>query len=150
MYDDILLPIDATDSMTPVVDCALDVACVGQTTVHLLYVVDTRAFLTLDDPERAGDELRVAGETALDAVEARFDEAGIEFSSAIRRGDPATEIVAHAANFDVDAVVMGAHADYEQNMLGSVSQGVLARATVPVLTVPLSAHTTPETPPADD
>ncbi|MFC6725708.1 universal stress protein, partial [Halobium palmae] len=65
MYDDILLPTDGTDAMTDVVDRAIELARDGPATVHLLYVVDDRAFLTLENADDAAEALRAEGEAAL-------------------------------------------------------------------------------------
>jgi nucleotide-binding universal stress UspA family protein len=138
MYGDVLLPTDGTEAMTPVVARAAEIAGAGGATVDLLYVVDDRAFLTLDDADAAAAELRAEGETALARTAATLGADGIEARQSVRGGDPAEEIGAHAGAVGADVIVMGAHTDYEENMLGSVSRGVVARAPVPVLTVPLA------------
>jgi nucleotide-binding universal stress UspA family protein len=152
MYDDVLLPTDGTDAMTPVVERAAALADAVGATVHLLYVVDDRAFLTLDDADAAAAELRAEGETALARTAATLGADGIGVRRSVRAGDPTEEIVDHAERIDADAVVMGAHTDYEEAMLGSVSRGVVARSPVPVLTVPLAgtAADGPGPTPADD
>ncbi len=56
----------------------------------------------------------------------------------IRDGDPADEILAHAAETAVDLVVLGAHGrrGFERWMLGSVTERVARRASCSVLGVP--------------
>ena len=128
--------------MDSVYDHALDIASHRGATVHLLYVVDDRAFLTLD--ERMRDdvlaELEDEGEMTTDRAAERFADAGFETVTACTRGDPADEILAYADANDVDLVVMGTRRrNYRESMVGSVSQKVIARADAPVLTVNLAA-----------
>jgi nucleotide-binding universal stress UspA family protein len=138
MYDAILLPTDGSEGFDAVVDHAVELAADRDATVHVLYVVDDRSFLTLK-AEMQSDvaaELREEGEAATARVADRLDDAGVGARTAIRRGNPADEILDYAAETGVDLVVMGTHgADYERNMLGSVSQKVVTMADVPVLTV---------------
>ena len=137
MYDRILVPTDG-ESMAAVYDHALDIASQRGATVHLLYVVDDRAFLTLD--ERMRDdvlaELETEGEESTASAAERFEDAGVETVTATTRGDPADEILDYATANDVDLVVMGTRRqNYRESMVGSVSQKVIARSEAPVLTV---------------
>jgi nucleotide-binding universal stress UspA family protein len=138
MYDHILLPIDGTESLSQVFPHALDAANRRDATVHLLYVVDDRAFLTLAEGMREDvlEELHAEGERAIEAAEDRFETEGIETTSDLRRGDPVEEILDYVADSDVDLVTMGTHDDDSQeSVVGSVSQKVVKRSPVPVLTV---------------
>ncbi|NEU55523.1 universal stress protein [Halorussus sp. MSC15.2] len=139
MYDTVLLPTDGSEAMETVVEHARDVAERRGADVHVLYVVDDRAFLTLDDdriPE-VTDRLREEGERATDETAAAFD--GVTVTTEIRRGNPADEILAAADERDADLVVMGTHgSDPTRNMLGSVSQKVVTLSSVPVLTVDIA------------
>ncbi|MFB6082554.1 MAG: universal stress protein [Halanaeroarchaeum sp.] len=136
MYEDILVPTDGGANVDRVVDHALDIAEEG-TTVHALYVVDTRSFLTLADDtvEEVVAELTEEGERATGAVADRATEAGFETETEVRRGDPAEVIHDYCFETDVDLVTMGHHAEDQRAMLGSVAQQVVSKATVPVLTV---------------
>jgi nucleotide-binding universal stress UspA family protein len=138
MYEEILLPTDGSESMEVVVDHAADVAARRDATVHVLYVIDDRSFLTLQDGMQTDveNELRTKGETATAAVADRLDDAGVAVRTVIRKGDPREEVLAYAEESGVDLVVMGTHGDdYQQTMLGSVSREVVTMADVPVLTI---------------
>ncbi|USZ67240.1 universal stress protein [Halorussus salilacus] len=141
MYDTVLLPTDGSEATESVVEHARDVAVRRDAAVHVLYVVDDRAFLTLDDervPE-VTDRLRDEGERATAGVAEAFEAEGLDATTAVRKGDPADEILAYAADADADLVVMGTHGDDPtRDMLGSVSQRVVTRSSVPVLTVDVS------------
>lgn len=136
MYETVLLPTDGSEAMETVVEHARDVANRRDAEVHILYVVDDRAFLTLEEdriPE-VTDELREEGERATDEAAAAFDD--VDVTTEIRQGNPADEVLAAADDRDADLVVMGTHgADPTRNMLGSVSQKVVTLSSVPVLTI---------------
>lgn len=141
MYDDILFPTDDSASADETIDHARAVATRHDATVHVLSVVDDRSFITLDDELRddAVERLRADGEAATVAVAAPLEDAGLDVTTALARGDPADEILAYADEVDADLVAMGTHGDdYTENMLGSTAQTVVSRSSVPVLTVPLA------------
>jgi len=124
--------------MDRVVRTALDVAERRGASVDVLYVVDDRAFLTLDDArtDEVLDDLESGGRRALQETATQFEDAGLAVETTMRRGNPADEILTYAEEVDADLIAMGNHgADYERNLLGSVSQKVVTMATVPVLTV---------------
>ncbi|WP_049987156.1 universal stress protein [Halobellus rufus] len=141
MFERILLPTDGTDSMEAVVETAADIAARRGAEVHVLYVIDDRAFLTLDEQMKTDvvTELEGEGEAATDRAATRLQDVGIDVTTAIREGDPADEILAYADTVGADLITMGTRrGDYAKNMMGSVSQKVVARASMPVLTTNLA------------
>ncbi|SDE76916.1 universal stress protein [Halorientalis regularis] len=140
MYDDILIPTDGGEGFGAVLDRAVEIAP-DEATVHVLYVVDDRAFLTLDDEMKSEvlEDLQAEGTDAVGTVADEVEAAGLDAVTAIRRGTPADEIVAYAEQEGVDVVTMGTRGDdYTQNILGSTAEKVVADASIPVLTVDLS------------
>lgn len=138
MYDTILLPTDGSSGMRTVVEHARDVAIRRDATVYVLYVVDDRAFLTLDERlvpdviERLSNE----GERATAAAANAFEDDGLDVRTEIRSGAPADEILAAVDDHDIDLVVMGSRgADPTSNLMGSTSRDVVTTSPVPVLTV---------------
>lgn len=141
MYDDILVPTDGSASFETVLDHTIEIARGRDATVHVLYVVDDQAFLTLDESMQTDvlDEMRTEGQQAIDLLTDRLDDEGFETKSTIRRGKPANEIVAYAEESDIDLVTMGTQGEeYTENMLGSTSQSVVTQSPVPVLTIDIS------------
>lgn len=141
MFQRILLPTDGTESMQTVVETAADIATRRDAEVHVLYVVDDRAFLTLQEEMQADvlAELEGEAETATDRAATRLSEAGISVTEVVRKGDPADEILAYADEMDADLITMGTRrGDYTKNLIGSVSQKVVAGSSVPVLTANLN------------
>lgn len=140
MFDSVLIPTDGSEGSEVVVDHGIEVAKRHGATVHGLFVVDTRAFLTLESTLQSETtaQLRDEGERALAAVTDAATAAGLEATVSLREGSPSEEIVTYVEETDVDLVVMGSHADYERNMLGSVSAAVVQESPVSVLTVKFS------------
>jgi len=141
MYSDILVPTDGSESIERVLEHTVDIADGRNVTVHALYVVDDRAFLSMDDDmqEEVLEELKAEGRTATSDVAAALEGDGISVTKTILRGRPADHIVSYVEDADIDLVTMGSQAgEYEQNMLGSTSQKVVTQSPVPVLTVDVS------------
>lgn len=94
--------------------------------------------LPTDGSERAIAALEHAGEEAVDTVVQRAHEAGqSEIESAVVRGLPAEEITEYAERNDLDIIVMATagRTGSAREMIGSVTETVVRRAQVPVLTV---------------
>ncbi|WP_440008485.1 universal stress protein [Halomicrococcus sp. SG-WS-1] len=141
MYDDILIPTDGSGATETVIEHAADIARRRDASVHVLHVIDDRAFLTLSDDriEEVTEQLRTEGERAVGDAADQLEADGIEVATIIRKGDPADEIVATAEERGVDLVVMGTRGPgATENLLGSVAQKVVATAARPVLTVDIS------------
>lgn len=75
---------------------------------------------------------------------APLSSAGVTVRTQIAEGNTASEIVRHAADHDVDLVVMGTHgrSGFDRLTLGSVAEKVLRKAPCPVLTIPPGAART--------
>ncbi|MCU4752918.1 universal stress protein [Halobacteria archaeon AArc-curdl1] len=138
MYDRILFATDGSDHASTVAAHAIDIASTRDADLHVISVVDDRAFLVLDDErvESVREELRTkALEAAEEAVTAATD-AGVSTETIVDSGSPAECIVSYAEENDADLIVMGTSGDaYETNVVGSVSERVVRTAPVPVLTV---------------
>lgn len=75
---------------------------------------------------------------AIAPASALLKEAGIAHDTVRRVGEPSAEIVAFAAEWNAELIAMGrqGHSAIATLLLGSVTQKVLAIATVPVLILP--------------
>jgi len=127
MSRDVLIPTDRS----PLSEDALEhaIATFPDGDITLIHVDDPR-YTTLGDdelrPERVFADL-------LDIAE-RND---IEVDTEIRVGHPSREIVRFSEEADVDEIMMGSHGRERVSriLLGSVAEGVLRRAPVPVTVV---------------
>ena len=88
-----------------------------------------------EEPFNRGGRERLALKTRL---EQRAEEARVEFTYRVQHGDAAEIILLHAQTLHPDVIVIGSHRRRGLARLraGSVSERVVAKATVPVLLVP--------------
>lgn len=142
MYDAVLLPTDGSPAMARAIENAIYHAEQAGATLHVLYVVDLRAYVMLPDGPQAQviDLLEEDGQTAVEVVRRVAEERGLEAVTAIERGVPQERIIGYADEHDIDLIVMGTHGrtGEEKQMLGSVAEEVIRYADVPVLTVRMS------------
>ena len=145
MYDRILVPTDGSEAADRAVAEALDLAERFDAEVHALYVVDTGAlaFGSADEEDMVFDDralidaLETEGESSTMAVDERARERGLEVVTAVTRGDPERAILEYADEHDVDLLVMGTHGrrGIDRFLLGSTTERVVRKSTVPVLTI---------------
>jgi nucleotide-binding universal stress UspA family protein len=139
MYDRILVPTDGSDQPS-VVEQALNVAELADAEVHVLYVVDEKA-IEFQPSESGREETRNArreeGEEATADIAERAESRGVEAVTAIEEGSPAEIIVKYADDEGMDITVMGTHgrSGVDRYVLGSVTEQVVRRSEIPVLTV---------------
>jgi nucleotide-binding universal stress UspA family protein len=136
----ILCPVDFSPEAPKIVRGALAVAREEGATVTVLHVVEP---LLAEEAALApgGDCLEERAYEELDVMVARAVEGSgfdpLEIDRWVRRGEPDVEILAAAAKFDVDLIVMGSEAGRgTRRMFGSTAARVLARTKVPVLALP--------------
>ena len=136
--DCIVVATDGSESVRRAVDVALDLAAQFEADVHALYVVDDDEIGS--SPDDLHDDLRTAlreqGEEALEAVRESAD-ASVSVTTAVREGNPASEIREYADDCDADVVATGTRGRHGENrfLIGSVAERVVRTCPVPVLTV---------------
>jgi nucleotide-binding universal stress UspA family protein len=146
MYDDILLATDGSAGTATAIEHAGRLAETYGSTVHVLSVVDTRNRFESPTggiaPEAWSEAEHERAEEATDAA-VRALPAGVTVERVHREGVPQTEILAYADEADVDVIVMGTHGrtGLDHYLIGSVTEKVVRRSSVPVLTVKLDDET---------
>ncbi|WP_290815016.1 universal stress protein [Halovivax sp.] len=109
--------------------------------ITVITVADVLGDPTIDDDPLAvqRDELEARCESVLAEAESLAADRGREIETAVRLGVPHRDIVEHAAESDVDHVVLGGHGrtSVDHPFLGSVSEAVVRRAPVATTLVPL-------------
>lgn len=138
MYDRILVPTSGVDEPTPAAERAIDLAKRCGATVHAIYVLESGRIPIQDGSQFVLNELSGVGEKALQTVEERAREAGVEtVETAKRDGAPHKEILAYVEEESIDLVVMGTHGrkGLDRYLLGSVTEKVVRASPVPVLSV---------------
>lgn len=143
MYERVLLPTDGSDAADVATEHAIGLARQFDIPLHALYVVDVRAAQATDayagpsvDPTI--DALEGAGEEAVERVRERAEGDGVDVTTAVVDGTPASAIVEAATGGDV--IVMGTHGrtGLDRYLIGSTTEKVVRTADVPVVTVPVS------------
>ncbi len=147
MYQDILVPTDGSAAAKSAINHAVDIAATREATVHALYVIPTdelRFRPKSDETKRleAGNfenhpDAHTRGKNATHDVVAAATEANVEATEVIVAGTPHTEIVEYARRNDIDLIVMGTHghSGVGRLLLGSTTERVIRKTSVPVLTV---------------
>jgi nucleotide-binding universal stress UspA family protein len=138
MYDAILLPTDGSAPSDAAREHAVSIAAAYDATLHAIYVIDDQALRAAridSDTIVAGFEAE--GESLVGDVARAASEADVACETAVLHGHPHEVIVDYAAEHGVDLVVMGTHGRHgvQRLLLGSVTQRVVRRSPVPVLTV---------------
>ena len=137
MYDRILLPTDGSDANSRAVEQAVGLARETGAGLHVLFVLEDIPYAPemMDDTVEA--EIREVGEAAIEGIEKRAGEAGIDVVGEVREGAPHAAVLVYAEEAGVDAIVMGTHgrSGLDRYLLGSVTERVVRTADVPVLTV---------------
>ncbi|AXR77056.1 universal stress protein [Natrarchaeobaculum sulfurireducens] len=130
MFDRILVPTDGSGPANAALEYAGEIAAREDLTVTVLHVVDPDD----DPPEASVEDLLEEGRTWA-------AEADAPIIDAVRTGTPREAILEFAADRDVDAIVMGSRGrrGIGRLVLGSVTEGVVREADVPVLVVRGSA-----------
>lgn len=141
MYDTILLPVAPDSEATRGIERAADLAEHYDATVHVLAVVDTVEEV-ISGPHAESLAQRIESE-AMDRVEEVDDELrsrGVEdVVERTEEGHPFETILETIDDADADVVVMPTHTrtGIQRMLLGSVTEKVLRRSPVPVMTVPM-------------
>ena len=87
-----------------------------------------------EKPEKLRKEAR---KKVAEEIADLFEDAGLEYDTAVVFGDPAREIVDYAEQNDIDQIVVGNHGrdGVSRVLLGSVGEKVVRRAPMPVTVV---------------
>jgi len=137
-YRNVLIPTDGSDPANAALDVGLDVAGAADAAVHLLSVVDVTS---LGVDVRADIQTATLEESAHEIVDTAAERAtadGIDPTTAVEFGGSVPRVVrSYVAANDVDLVVVGTHGrtGFDRYVLGSVAEGLVRTAPVPVLTV---------------
>lgn len=144
MYENILIPTDGSEGVENAIARGLDLARTGGGTIHALHAID----ISQDPPGAGPDEmsdLRQRSEKHGRAVTKRIIERAtdeqLESVRTVAEGAPFRVILEYIDRNDIDLVLMGTTGGtgVERSRLGSTTQRVIPRSTVPVLAVPMDA-----------
>ena len=136
MIDRILFPTDGSAGAIEVFDHVLDLAADHAATVHALNVADT----THDSVTRIGGEvvdvLEREGESFVGDLADRAADPDVSVVTDVVQGGVDETIASYAADRDIDLIAMSTRGrtGLDHLLLGSTTERVLRRSSVPVLT----------------
>lgn len=138
MYNHVLFPTDGSDAAAGATEEAFAVAANNDATLHVLFVVDeTAGPLNVRGGDERFERAEAEGEKLVNEVAERATQAGVEnVVCAVEQGTPDETILEYAAE-NADLIVMGTHgrSGLDRHLLGSVTENVVRRSDVSVLTV---------------
>ncbi len=146
MFDQLLFPTDGSEGADAALDHVLDIATTHGATVHILTVAAGGS--PTGTGADAVDEAEQKWKDIVSGAADRARERGVATVTDVVNGEPYREIVDYANANDVDLIVMPTHGrrGIERFLLGSVTERVVRRADVPVLTLRPGADSRTEHP----
>ncbi len=141
MYQRILVAVDGSTGSTLALQEALELAGEHQARLRLVHVMDADLYRHVWGKAEALEQAwRETGQRFLDQAAALARQAGVEPDAVLLENDGrriSNAIVDEARNWPADLIVVGTHGRHglDHLMLGSVAEGVLRAASVPVLVV---------------
>lgn len=143
MFQHILVPIDGSSTSQVAVERAVELAKALGSRITVINVVDYYPFVGVGADYALGQSeylsaATASAEQALAAAVGVVSAAGIAVDQEVIEGSVVHEGILESAKVRAaDLIVMGSHGRHgiEKLLLGSVTQRVLAQATVPVLVV---------------
>jgi nucleotide-binding universal stress UspA family protein len=140
MYKRILIPTDGSPEGELAVRHGLKLTKAVSARATILHVLDPSASPQIDPVGlpiggEVSSTARIEGQAILDRAVALAREVGVEAETRLRSGAPVQTILEEIPQHDL--VVMGSHgrSGLSRLLIGSVTEGVLHRSPVPVLTV---------------
>ncbi|MBV1776326.1 universal stress protein [Burkholderiaceae bacterium DAT-1] len=146
MYQKILMPVDDSETSSRALSEATRFCCEQHGKVRLVHIVDMAQFswsgTEFVDVGDLQQNLRENGKKVLERSLASLKEAGLEVESALIEiwgGNLSSAIIDDAKAWGADLVIMGSHGwtGLDHLLLGSVAEGVVRHATLPVLIIPM-------------
>jgi nucleotide-binding universal stress UspA family protein len=136
MYKRILIPLDGSALAEAVLPHVEELAKSSAAELVLLRVASAHIFPGADAIEAQVAAVQEAENYVADLAKTQ-QEKGIRAEAKVRYGDPAEEILDHAARDHIDLVAMATHGrtGLKRVVLGSVAEKVLRSAPVPMLLV---------------
>ena len=142
MFNTILVAVDESEAAREAFDLACTVAPEDHASLVLLNVIDLTKLIAASGydapyPQETLDIMRTAGQQLLDERKAAAEKRGLKVTTSIGEGDAVDEILRVAGESGVGLICIGTHGrqGLVRLFIGSVAEGVLRRAEVPVLVV---------------
>lgn len=137
MTERILFPTDGSDAALSGFEYAAAIAAHADAELFVLHVADTSEISHTRVAGTVVDAFVQEGEAIVEETVAAADTRNIEVTTDVIQGVPDKTIVDYVEGYDIDRIVMASGGrDGMEHVVGSTTERVLRRATVPVLAVP--------------
>ncbi|WP_049996153.1 universal stress protein [Halococcus sediminicola] len=139
-YGDVLIPTDGSDAASIAIGHGIEIAKRAGARIHAVNIVDVGA-ITLTPGSSAPTELverfEAEGERATEEIVDRATDAGLDVTTSVQEGVPASDLLDYANEHEVDLVTMGTtgRTGLNRYLLGSTAERVIRHAEMPVLAV---------------
>ena len=133
----ILIPIDGSEDSLEGIRLFKDLNIVSNNEIFILNVQNITVpydnYFTIANREGLLGYLNEQGEKILEKARAILP--GEKYTTAVKIGDPVTEIINYAENINADLIVVGSHgkSGLSKVLMGSVTSKLLAYSSIPVL-----------------
>ena len=143
----VLVPTDFSDSARHAFSYGLSFAAEYKAELVLLHVVENLTVGYASDlfpvpMAEVFQEISGYAKAELSKLAEEARKRGVSVSELVVQGKPSAEIIRHAAENEVDMIVLGTHGKgmLDQALFGSTTERVVRRAPCPVLTVRKPEH----------
>ena len=139
-YGDVLIPTDGSDAASIAIGHGIEIAKRAGARIHAVNIVDVGA-ITLTPGSSAPTELverfEAEGGRATEAIVDRATDVGLDVTTSVHEGVPASDLLAYANEHEVDLVTMGTtgRTGLNRYLLGSTAERVIRHAEMPVLAI---------------
>jgi nucleotide-binding universal stress UspA family protein len=139
MSEQIVVALDGSECAANALDVAIAISQTRKSDLSICSVADPRDLAGSEAilADRAGKEIRDEAARIIDAALEKARAAGVAAQGRVLEGDPSREIVKFAEASHASEIVVGTHgrSGIARLLMGSVAEGVLRHAAIPVLTV---------------
>jgi nucleotide-binding universal stress UspA family protein len=141
MLKNLVVALDGSPVSELALEFGLSMAKAENGTLSICSVADPRLAYGASAPtpllETMLEEIRSGAQRIVNEATAKAKAAGVPVQEATPSGEPVFEIVRYAESVKADAIIVGTHArsGIDRLLMGSVAEGVLRTATIPVLVV---------------
>jgi len=140
----ILVAVNFSDLATAIIQSAIELAKALPARIWLVHVADPNPFFIGYEVEppvfrtQREEELK-REKNELEAMARKISDEGVEVNFELLLGTPVSSIIDKADELEADFIVIGRedHGFFYKTFMGSTSEGVVSRATCPVLVIPL-------------
>lgn len=138
----ILVPVDFSETSALAFDYALALARAFEAEVHVLHVSDEPFLNAPTTAQKFRDEYEQQQQQRLEKLIGSQGAEGVSVISTMQSGSAFYEIIQYAKEHTVDLIVIGSHGQgmIAHMLLGSVAEKVVRKAPCPVLTVRPGQH----------